>query len=128
MISTVSVKVGNKTHKLKVSMAAQERLEIDQDGKPIGDILEALIDGSGGVRLLISAWAAFLDDGQGVERDVARDVLDTLGGGMAAMPHLAKALQKAFPVLVPDESPEPEPIAEADKTKAAVGNGKSPAE
>lgn len=128
MISSISVKVGKETHKLKVSMAAQERLEIDQDGKPIGDILDALIDGSGGVRLLVSAWAEFLDDGKGVERDEARDVLDALGGGMAAMPHLAKALQKAFPVLVLDENPNPETDAEADTTKAEVGNGKSPEE
>jgi len=123
MISSVSVKVGKKTHKLKVSMAAQERLEIERC-QPIGDIVEALIDGSGGVRLVISAWAAFLDDGKGVEREEAIQVLDALGGANAASPHFAKALQNAFPVLDTDKATDTVAEAAADQDK--VGNGTSP--
>lgn len=123
MISSVPVKVGKKTHKLKVSMAAQERLEVESD-QPIGEIIEKLIEGSGGVRLVISAWAAFLDDGKGVEREEAMSVLDALGGANAASPLFAKALQKAFPVLNPDETPDPEAESGEDLDKA--GNGKSP--
>lgn len=102
MISTVSVKVGTKTHKLKVSTRAQVRLEEDQ-GKPIGDILDQLITGAGGVKLIIAAWAAFLEDGAGVEVEEAMDVLDALGGANAAAPHLGTALQKAFPFLKADD-------------------------
>lgn len=123
MISSVCVKVGKKTHRLKVSMAAQERLEIERN-QPIGDIMEALIEGSGGVRLVISAWAAFLDDGKGVEREEAMRVLDALGGANAASPPFAEALQKAFPVLAPDETAD----ADADTGQDKAGNGQSPAD
>jgi len=117
--------VGKKTHKLKVSMAAQERLEIEEGGKSIGDILEALIDGSGGVRLMISAWAACLNDGKGVEREEAMELLDDLGGANAGMPYFAKALQKAFPFLEPAKPGDT--AAAADAGKAKVGNAKTPA-
>lgn len=106
MISTVAVKVGKKTHKLKVSTRAQLRLEEEQ-GRPIGDILEDLISGAGGVKLIIAAWAAFLEDGKGVEADAAMDVLDALGGANVAGAHLGQALQKAFPFLEPKGKGEP---------------------
>lgn len=120
MISTVSVKVGKKTHKLKVSTRAQVRLE-DEQGKPIGDILDQLISGAGGVRLIIAAWAAFLDDGKGVETEAAMDVLDDLGGANVAAPHLGEALRAAFPFLKPDDDDDDDDAPGGD----APGNGES---
>lgn len=98
VISTVTVKAGKKTHKLKVSTRAQVRLEEEQ-GQPIGEILDQLITGAGGVKLVTAAWAAFLEDGTGVDEEVAMDVLDDLGGANVASPYLGEALQKAFPFL-----------------------------
>ncbi|KIC54499.1 MULTISPECIES: hypothetical protein [unclassified Leisingera] len=120
MISTHTVKVGRKTHKLKASTLAQARLEQLQGGKPIGDLLEHLIDGSGGVNLVIDAWAAFLDDGKGVEREEAAKILDALGGANAAAVHLGECLSIAFPFLKAEEGEEAEEEDDA-------GNAKSPA-
>ncbi|WP_323783453.1 hypothetical protein [Leisingera sp.] len=120
MISTHSVKAGRKTHKLKASMRAQVRLE-EETGQPIGEILNQLLSGSGGVKLVSQAWAAFLDDGAGVELDDALDLLDALGGANSAGEHLAKTLQNAFPFLR-DEEPEGNEPGEGD-----AGNAESPA-
>lgn len=117
MISTHSVKVGKKTHKLKASMRAQVRLE-EETGKPIGEILNQLLSGAGGVKLVSRAWAAFLDDGAGVDLEDALDLLDALGGANAAGEHLAKALENAFPFLREDE---------ADGDEGGAGNAESPA-
>ncbi|UWQ29916.1 hypothetical protein [Leisingera sp. M523] len=99
VISTHSVKVGKKTHKLKATTLAQARLEEVRGGIPISEVLNQLFDGSGGVNLAIDAWAAFLDDGKGVEREDAAEILDALGGANAAGEHLGKCLQIAFPAL-----------------------------
>ena len=98
MISTVSVRAGKRAHKLKLSTRAQVRLEAEE-GKPIGEIVQRLITGAGGVTLVASAWAAVLEDGAGVEREEAMAVLDALGGANAAAGHLAEVLAKAFPAL-----------------------------
>ncbi|WP_109468889.1 hypothetical protein [Albibacillus kandeliae] len=123
MISTVSVKVGKKTHKLKVSTRAQVRLEEEQ-GKPIGEILDQLISGAGGVKLVSAAWAACLNDGAGVEVEEAMDVLDQLGGANAAAIYLADAMRKAFPVL---DAAAGAAETEGDTPKDPVGNVESPA-
>lgn len=107
MISSVPVKVGKKSHKLKVSIRAQVRLE-KEHGKPIGDVLDQLISGAGGVTLISSAWAACLNDGAGVELEEAMDVLDHIGGANAASPYLSEALQNAFPFLQGDDKPSEE--------------------
>lgn len=117
MISTHSVKVGKKTHKLKASMRAQVRLE-EETGKPIGEILSQLLSGAGGVTLVSQAWAAFLEDGAGVELDDALDLLDALGGANAAGEHLSKALQNAFPFLREEEG---------EGGEGDAGNAESPA-
>lgn len=102
MISTVAVKLGKKTHKLKVSIRAQVRLE-KEHGKQIGDILQDLFGGAGGVTLVASVWAACLADGAGVELEEAMDILTDLGGANAGSPYLTEALQCAFPFLQPGE-------------------------
>lgn len=116
VISTHPVKVGKKTHKLKASTLAQARLEDMCDGAPIGQILEQLVTGSGGVSLVLKAWAAFLDDGKGVEIEEAAEILDALGGANPAAEHLGKTLQIAFPFLRDDEAGD-QP-AEGDAGKA----------
>lgn len=116
VISTHSVKVGKKTHKLKASTLAQARLEEMCDGAPIGQLLEKLITGSGGVSLVVKAWAAFLNDGKGVEMEEAGEILDALGGVQSAAEHLGKALQIAFPFLQEGDGDQP---AEDGAGKAA---------
>lgn len=107
MISTVTVKLGKKAHKLKVSIRAQVRLEKEL-GKEIGVILEELFRGDGGVTLVTAVWAACLNDGAGVELDEAMDVLDGLGGANAGSPYLTEALHAAFPFLKPGEDSAPD--------------------
>ena len=117
MISTVSVRAGKRAHKLKLSTRAQVRLEAEE-GKPIGEIVQRLITGAGGVTLVASAWAAVLEDGAGVEREEAMAVLDALGGANAAAGHLAEVLAKAFPALADPEEGD----AEGDGEEEAEGD------
>ncbi|MDK3017626.1 hypothetical protein [Pseudodonghicola flavimaris] len=112
MISTVTVKLGKKTHKLKVSIRAQVRLEKDL-GKEMGDILEQLFRGEGGVSLVVQVWAACLNDGAGVELEEAMDVLDAIGGANAGSSYMTEALQSAFPFLNPDETAAEDEAEEA---------------
>ncbi|UWR61387.1 hypothetical protein [Phaeobacter inhibens] len=98
MISSVSVTVGKKTHKLKCSTLAMAYLE-EARGENFDVILNQLVVGSQGVKVIIAAWAAFLNDGKGVPIEEAAAVLDDLGGYAAAAPYLAQALNKAFPML-----------------------------
>ncbi|AUR04245.1 hypothetical protein PhaeoP72_02284 [Phaeobacter inhibens] len=98
MISSVSVTVGKKTHKLKCSTLAMAALE-EARGENFDVILNQLIAGNRGVKVIIAAWAAFLNDGKGVPIEDAAGVLDDLGGYAAAAPYLAQALNRAFPML-----------------------------
>ena len=117
MISTVSMKVGKKTHKLKLSVGAQLRLE-EETGKPIGDLLDGLLSGSGGLTLIKSALAACMDDGKGVEDEDALSVLEDMDGAPAVIPFLAEVIGEAFPKAKGgDDGETPEP---------ASGNAKAP--
>lgn len=122
MISSVPMKVGKKTHKLKVSIKAQMRLE-KEHGKPMGDLLEVLISGAGGVCMVVSAMAAFLDDGKGVDEDAAADVVEALGGSGAVTQYMAEALQVAFPFLKPGEGGED---GDASAEEPEAGNAENP--
>lgn len=117
MISTVSMKVGRKTHKLKLSVMAQLRLE-EETGKPIGELLDGLITGTGGLTLVKSALAACMDDGKGAEQEDALAVLVEMDGAPTVTPFLAKVINAAFSV--------PEDGTGGDDPKATVGNDKSP--
>ncbi|KXF91530.1 hypothetical protein AT574_06300 [Phaeobacter inhibens] len=68
-------------------------------GENFDVILNQLIAGNQGVKVIIAAWAAFLNDGKGVPIEDAAAVLDDLGGYAVAAPYLAQALSKAFPML-----------------------------
>jgi len=117
MISTVAMKVGRKTHKLKLSVMAQLSLE-KETGKPIGELLDGLLTGSGGLTLIKSALAACMDDGKGVDDDAALAVLVEMDGAPAVIPFLAKVIEEAFPAQNSD--------AEGETSEPASGNAKSP--
>lgn len=117
MINNVKIKVGKVTHKLKLSTAALMRMEEENAGQPCDVLLDRLITGKGGASLLISALAAGLDDGKGVERAKAVALVDALGGVRKVVPFVGDAIAAAFP---------PEPAgADADPDGDAEGNGQA---
>lgn len=99
MIGSVSHKIGKTTHKLKFSTRALLRLEEEHDGRAFNSILEDIITGNGGVSLVAAVLAAIMDDGQGVDREVALDVIDEAGGFRKVVPALSKAMNVAFPEI-----------------------------
>ncbi|MFP3386049.1 hypothetical protein, partial [Tritonibacter sp. SIMBA_163] len=56
-----------------------------------------LIQGKGGVRLLVSALSAGLDNGAGVAREEAIALVDAAGGARQVVPFVGDAIAKAFP-------------------------------
>ena len=97
MIPAAILKVGKKTHKLRLTTGALMRFEEDNDGTPFDGLLDKLIQGVGGIRLLVSALAAGLDDGNGVTKEDAMTFVDQAGGARQVVPFLAEAIAKAFP-------------------------------
>lgn len=108
MISSVSLKVGNRSHKLKLSTRAQFTLEKEHSGKPINEILQIFLDGSKGVSMVVALVKACANDGAGFvdpvgvndgpfAEDAALDLIEAAGGASAVVPKLSEAITAAFP-------------------------------
>jgi len=97
MISVATLKVGKKTHKMKLSTRCLARLEIEHDGKPFDILLGQILTGEGGVNLVISFLAAGLNEGKGMERDEVFDLVDSAGGYRSFIPLISEAIGCAFP-------------------------------
>lgn len=127
MISSVSHKVGKKTHKLKFSTRALIRLEAEHGGKAFNSILEDILVGTG-VTLVASVLAAVLDDGKGVDKEEALDLIDQAGGYRNLMPPLSEAIHVAFPEVkkaIEAAQEEAAKKAEEDAAKEAEEQGKA---
>lgn len=111
MINHVKIKVGKVTHKLKFSTAALMRMEEDNDGKPFDVLMDRLITGKGGASLVVSALAAGLNDGKGVEREKAAALVDALGGVRKVVPFVGDAIAVAFPVEAAEADADPDEAA-----------------
>lgn len=120
MINHAKMKVGKTTHKLKFSTAALMRMEAENDGKPFDMLLDRLITGKGGASLVISALAAGLDDGKGVEREKAVALVDAVGGVRKAVPFVGEAIAAAFPA---EADPDADPDEDAEGN--TEGNGQA---
>ncbi|WP_181892959.1 hypothetical protein [Falsiruegeria mediterranea] len=117
MIGSVPLKLGSKkTHKLKLSTRAQYRLEQEFDGQPIDKVLQAFLDGSKGVGMVLAMIKACANDGAGFHdpskadddgpsaEDQALELVESAGGPSAVVPVLSKAVAAAFPQSdTPDE-------------------------
>lgn len=97
MIAAATLKQGKSTHKLRFTTGALMRFEEDNDGTAFDVLLDDLIQGKGGVRLLVSALAAGLEDGAGVSREEAIALVDAAGGARQVVPFVGDAIAKAFP-------------------------------
>mgnify|MGYP000930929447 CR=1 FL=1 len=97
MIPAATLNVGDSTHKLRLTTGALMRFEEDNDGQTFDGLLDKLIQGSGGIRLLVSALAAGLGDGKGIPKEEAMAVIDAAGGARQVVPFIAEAIAKAFP-------------------------------
>lgn len=122
MIGSASMKVGKKTHKMKLSTRALARLEAEHDGKPFDVILDELLLGKGGVTLVASVLAAGLNDGAGISQEEAFDVIDAGGGFREFIPLVSDAVGKAFPELKQANAD-----AETGEDDPAKGKPKQPA-
>jgi len=117
MIPAATLTVGETTHKLRLTTGALMRFEEDNDGQPFDGLLDKLIQGSGGIKLLVSALAAGLGDGKGIPKEEAMDVIDAAGGARQVVPFIAEAIAKAFPA----------PEAKTAKGDGAKVDGEAPA-
>lgn len=110
MISSVEVKAGGKTHRLKLSTSAMVRLERKFDQR-MADILTGL-DGEGkGVDFLAGFAIELVNDGAGLadaDEQAIWDHLDELGGLFALMPKISEAVQLAFPAEDGEGDTQPE--------------------
>lgn len=97
MIAAATLKQGKSTHKLRFTTGALMRFEEDNNGTAFDVLLDDLIQGKGGVRLLVSALAAGLEDGAGVSREEAIALVDAAGGARQVVPFVGDAIAKAFP-------------------------------
>ena len=97
MIPAATLKLGKTTHKLRFTTGALMRFEEDNGGQAFDVLLDRLITGQGGARLLVSALSAGLADGAGVSRDEAVAVIDQAGGVRQVVGFVAEAIGKAFP-------------------------------
>ena len=122
MIGSATMKLGKKTHKMKLSTRALARLEAEQGGKPFNVILDELFLGKGGVTLVASVLAAGLNDGAGISQEEAFDLIDAGGGYPEFMPLISDAIGKAFPALK-----EANADAETGEDDPAEGKPKQPA-
>ncbi|TNJ39254.1 GTA-gp10 family protein [Phaeobacter sp. B1627] len=125
MIPAATLKLGKVTHKLRLTTAALMRFEEDNEGQPFDVLLDRLIQGQGGIRLLVSALAAGLEDGQGVSKDEAMAMVDAAGGARRVVPFVAEAIGKAFPApntgQGADAATKPGADAAAGKARAPAG-------
>jgi len=97
MIAAATLKQGKITHKLRFTTGALMRFEEDNNGKAFDVLLDDLIQGKGGVRLLVSALSAGLDNGAGVAREEAIALVDVAGGARQVVSFVGDAIAKAFP-------------------------------
>ena len=129
MISSVSHKVGKTTIKLKFSTQALVRLEEEHDGRPFHGLLEDLLTGKGGVRLVVAVLAATMKDGAGVDQKEAWDLIDRAGGYRKLVPSLSKAVDAAFPEVQSalDDAAAKAEAAQLDAEETAKGKAQDPA-
>lgn len=130
MIRSASMKLGKKTLKLKFSTRALIRIEAENGGQSFDTLLDQLITGSGGVTLMASALGAGLNDGKGIDRDQALDLIDQAGGVRKMIPLVGEAIGAAFDVQsAADEDGEPgDPREAGEAGEAAPGKGEAAAE
>ena len=103
MIPAATLKVGKTTHKLRLTTGALMRFEEDNGGQPFDGLLDRLIQGTGGIKPIVSVLSAGLDDGKGVSKDEAIAMMDAAGGARKVVPFIAEAIGKAFPPPAPEE-------------------------
>ncbi|WP_417699878.1 hypothetical protein [Pseudophaeobacter sp.] len=121
MIRSASMKLGKKTLKLKFSTRALIRIEAENGGQSFDTLLDQLITGSGGVTLMASALGAGLNDGKGIDRDQALDLIDQAGGVRKMIPLVGEAIGAAFEVKsAEDEADEADGVGEPGKGEAAA--------
>lgn len=118
MISAATLKVGKKTHKLKFTTRALIRFEEENGGKPFDELLDQLITGKGGASLVASALSVGLDDGKGVDREKALDLIDQAGGVRKVVPFLGEAINAAFQLKSKDDAVEADGEGEPGKPEA----------
>ena len=97
MLQSVTFTAGETTQELRLTTGALMRFEEDNGGAPFDALLDKLIQGKGGIRLLVSALAAGLNNGAGASKEEAIAAVDAVGGARLMVPFVAEAIAKAFP-------------------------------
>ncbi|OIQ32304.1 MAG: hypothetical protein BM562_05395 [Alphaproteobacteria bacterium MedPE-SWcel] len=121
MIPAATLKLGKVTHKLRLTTGALMRFEEDNGNAPFDSLLDRLIQGTGGIKLLVSALAAGLGDGSGVSKEEAMEMVDAAGGARKVVPFVAEAIGKAFPAPKTETGTESGEAAEPGKARPPAG-------
>ena len=95
MIGSVKIEVGGAEYSARLTTAAMLRVEA-ATGKPLGALLGSLGDGLS-IGFIVELFAACLNDGEGVKKSEALDLIDQAGGALAMMVYVDPLIAAAMP-------------------------------